>query len=219
MTESQLIAKPPSELRQRIGQWSAVRQQTLRDKQTCERNIEQIDQYLKIADGVTVALQKLSDQLFQETLKTIEDKLTIALQEILEQPIRFKAEASWKNNAAAVEFYIERDGHREDILKGQGGSVANILSIGLRMFALATLSTENHRRFLILDEQDCWLRPELVPRLVKIAREAGEALGFQVLMISHHDRRVFEQHADRIYQLHSGINGVAKVSKLDATTA
>ncbi len=218
MTEPQTIAKPPTELRQRFGQWSALRQQTERDKQSCEKDIDEIDQYLKTAEGVTVALQQLSDQLFQETLETIENALTIALQDILEQPIRFKAEALWKNNAAAVDFYVERDGHREDILKGQGGSVANILSIGLRMFALATLPPETHRPFLVLDEQDCWLRPELVPRLVKIAREAGEALGFQVLMISHHDRRVFEQHADRIYELRSGPNGVAKVAKLDTTT-
>ena len=203
--------KSPRELRQRHGQLMALRRQTQRDIRSCEERLSAIEKYLQTANGVTEAIQQLSDQLFQETLKTIEEKLTIALQEILEQPIQFKAVASWKNNAAAVDFYIERDGHPEDILKGQGGSVANILSIGLRMFALASLPQKTHRRFLVLDEQDCWLRPELIPRLVKIAREAGEALGFQVLMISHHDRRVFEEHADRLYELRSGKNGVAKV--------
>jgi hypothetical protein len=39
-----------------------------------------------------------------------------------------------------------------------------------------------------------------VPRLVKIVHEAGKALGFQVLMISHHDVAVFERYADRIYE-------------------
>jgi len=67
------------------------------------------------------------------------------------------------------------------------------------MFALMTLDEAKHRRFLVLDEQDCWLRPDLVPRLVKIVHDAGQALGFQVLMISHHDVGVFEQYADRIY--------------------
>ena len=68
------------------------------------------------------------------------------------------------------------------------------------MFALATLDENVHRRFLVLDEQDCWLRPELVPNLVKIVQEAGKALGFQVLVISHHDVSAFSQFADRIYQ-------------------
>ena len=86
-------------------------------------------------------------------------------------------------------------------MRGQGGSVANILSVGLRMFALTTLDPSQHRRFLVLDEQDCWLRPDLVPRLVKIVHDAGRALGFQVLMISHHDATNFSRYADRIYRL------------------
>ena len=86
-------------------------------------------------------------------------------------------------------------------MRGQGGSVANIVSVGLRMFAITTLDQRRHRKFLVLDEQDCWLHPELVPRLVKIVREAGQALGFQVLMISHHDVASFLRYADRVYRL------------------
>ena len=93
----------------------------------------------------------------------------------------------------------------------QGGSVANILSVGLRMFALTSLDEGQHRRFLVLDEQDCWLRPDLVPRLAKIVRDAADALGFQVLMISHHDVAVFEQYADRIYQFSVGEEGAVNV--------
>src|SRR5262249_54215710 len=100
------------------------------------------------------------------------------------------------------------NGHPEDIMKGQGGSVANILSVGLRMFGLTTLEGGVHRRFLVLDEQDCWLRPDLVPRLVKIVHEARKALGFQVLMISHHDVSAFQQYADKIYQFVSTGDGV-----------
>jgi ABC-type glutathione transport system ATPase component len=136
----------------------------------------------------------------QQLLGVVQEKLTIALQEILDQPISFRAEADFKRGSTTVEFWIERDGHREDVLRGQGGSVANILSVGLRMFALTTLDERQHQRFLVLDEQDCWLRPDLVPQLVKIIRDAGRALGFQVLMISHHDVAVFERFADRIYQ-------------------
>jgi len=112
-----------------------------------------------------------------------------------------RAKADYKRGAAVVEFSIEREGNSEDIMRGQGGSVANILSVGLRMFALSTLDETDHRRFLVLDEQDCWLRPDIVPRLVKIVHEAAHGLGFQVLMISHHDIALFERYADRIYQL------------------
>jgi ABC-type branched-subunit amino acid transport system ATPase component len=76
------------------------------------------------------------------------------------------------------------------------------------MFALTTLDPAQHRRFLVLDEQDCWLRPDLVPRLVQIVHEAGKALGLQTLMISHHDVSAFAPYADRIYELQPGKDGV-----------
>jgi len=192
--------RPPLEARRRADKLLHSREEREQRSLALSRRFAELNAYLAIAGEVTLALEQLGDQLFQQLLVTVQEKLTIALQEILEQPIAFKAEATFERGAAAVKFHIERDGNQEDILRAQGGSVTNILSVGLRMFALATLDPARHRRFLVLDEQDCWLRPDLVPRLVKIVREAGRALGFQVLMISHHDVALFERYADRIYQ-------------------
>jgi len=151
---------------------------------------------------------KLSEQLFGKIAKAIEDNLTLALQEVLEQNITLKVTLDYKRGRATIDFHIEREGQKEDIMKGQGGSVANILSVGLRFFALQTLDPAEHRRFLVLDEQDCWLRPDLVPRLVKIVHQAGKALGFQVIFISHHDIAAFQQYADKIYEFIPHVEGV-----------
>jgi len=171
------------------------------ERQSRRNELVQVQSYLRITGDVTNALQQLSELLFQSMLDLIQKNLTIALQEVLEQPIHLRAEAEWKRGGVNVEFWIEREGNTEDIMKGQGGSVANVLSLGLRMFALTTLDERVHRRFLVLDEQDCWIRPDLVPRFVRVVRDAGRALGFQVLMISHHDVWAFEQFADKIYEL------------------
>lgn len=201
---------PPDKLRENFTRLSAWQEQTRKEAERLENRLAKTRTYLALSDNVAAALETLNQQLFRELLDLIENKLTIALQEVLEQPIELKAELDWKRNAASVEFWIERNGNPEDILKGQGGSVANILSVGLRMFAMTTLDETANRRFLVLDEQDCWLHPDLVPRLVKIVHEAGKALGFQVLMISHHDPDSFKQYADRVYQLTpNGENGVA----------
>ena len=157
--------------------------------------------YLSVADAASEALSRLSDKLFGDIIAVVEAQLSRALQEVLEQPIQLKVERGFKNGVASIEFHIERQGKSENIIDGQGGSVANILSVGLRLLALTTLDEKEHRRFLVLDEQDCWLHPSLVPRLVKIVHDAGKSLGFQVLMISHHDPVAFERYADRIYQL------------------
>jgi hypothetical protein len=200
-----------ADLHRRADRLIDKRDERVRQSQDLASRFDKLNSYLSVADKVTVALEQLNDQLFQRLLSVVEDKLTIALQEILEQPLKFQARAGFGHGASKVEFSIERDGKEEDIHRGQGGSVANIVSVGLRMFALTTLDPAKHRRFLVLDEQDCWLRPDLVPRLVKIVHEAGKALGFQVLMISHHDVAIFEHYADRIYTFAPNPNGSVEV--------
>jgi ABC-type glutathione transport system ATPase component len=200
--------RSPYGLRRRADRLLDQKHSRERESVQLAKEFEIVNTYLNVAEKVSATLEQLNDQLFQQVLTLLEDKLTIALQEILEQPIKFCAKAGVQRKAAAVDFWIEREGNKEDVLKGQGGSVANILSVGLRMFALTTLDEARHRRFLVLDEQDCWLRPDLVPRLVKIIHDAGQALGFQVLLISHHDVATFEQYADRIYQMIPTPDGV-----------
>ena len=204
----------PENARRHINRLLDRRQQLVIRSNKLASQFAEVDAFLNIADDVTQALEQLSDQLFQQMLGLVQEKLTIALQEILDQPVSFRAQPDFKRGTATVEFYIDRDGNKEDILRGQGGSVANILSVGLRMFALMTLDERRHRRFLVLDEQDCWLRPELVPRLVKMVQEAGQALGFQVLMISHHDSSFFEQFADKIYRLSLNKQGTIQAEEV-----
>ncbi|MCR9230116.1 MAG: DNA repair protein [bacterium] len=206
--------RSPLSLQRRCWELSAVRKQKEKDQAQLKQLLQETEQYLGISEQVTEALETLSGQLFEQELQMIQEKLTIALQEVLEQPLKLKAVAEWKRNAATVEFQIEREGNTEDIMRGQGGSVANILSVGLRMFALMTLDETEHRRVLVLDEQDCWLRPDLVPRLVKIIHEAGQALGFQIIMISHHDPVMFERYADTIFQFTPSPEGV-KVERVE----
>lgn len=202
----------PAGLKSRLANLAGKRELLVGQAEAVRSDLDRVRAYLGIAGRVTDALEVLSQQLFQELLGVIEQKLTIALQEVLDQPITLKARADWKRSAASVEFWVERNGQQENIMKGQGGSVANVLSIGLRMFALATLDETFHRRFLVLDEQDCWLRPDLVPRLVKIVHDAGKALGFQTLMISHHDISAFTDYASKIYQFSPAPDGSVSVT-------
>lgn len=204
---------PPKDLRVRMNGLLRDQRNYKKELSSTQTKLTKVQQYLTIAPKVAQALDDLSRQLFEQLVGVLEEKLTIALQEVLEQPIKLRADTSFKYGQLSVDFYIERGGEHEDIMEGQGGSVANILSVGLRMFALTTLDEGKHRRFLVLDEQDCWIKPELVPRLVKIVHDAGEALGFQVVMISHHDVAAFRQYADKIYRFREKGNGKVEVEE------
>ncbi len=212
-TDSQM---PLAQVHRRFDRLQGKREELIARQNELNGQLNDVKSYLAIADSVTDALELLSNNVFQRELSVIESTLTKALQEILDQPVVFKATASFKRDAASVEFSIERNGNPEDIMRGQGGSVANVVSVGLRMFAITTLDERRHRRFLVLDEQDCWLHPDLVPKLTRIVQEAGTALGFQVLMISHHDVSNFLRHADKVYRLTPDRGSGVGIQRIDS---
>jgi DNA repair exonuclease SbcCD ATPase subunit len=207
----------PAVQRQRLTGLARDRQRNQEELTVVEQKLKSAGDYLEVAPKVEAALKSISEALFDQHLRVIENNLSNALQEVLQQPIRLKAEPSFKRSAVTVDFYIERAGEHEDVMRGQGGSVANVLSVGLRLYALTTLDRKIHRPFLVLDEQDCWLRAELVPRLVKIIHAAGKQLKLQVLLISHFDVSAFEAYADRIYQFAPQPDGSVKAELRQAS--
>ena len=210
---------PTSGVRNRLEQLKGRREERERQSKDAKRCSGEIDGYLAITDQVTRALECLSKTVFEEVLGVVQKHATRALQEVLDQPIELKAQADFKRGVATVEFWIDREGSKEDVKRGQGGSVSNVLSVALRMLALARQDTSIHRRFLVLDEQDCWLKPDIVPKLVKIVRSAGRTMGFQVIMISHHDQSMFEQFADKVYRFTPLMGGVVDVREVGKDSA
>lgn len=191
----------PAPLRKRLDglNWRrrALRQQLARN----QASLQELETFLEIQPRVAERLDELSRQLFGNILGEIELNLTYALREILGQDLKVVSQREMKNRKMHVTFGIEREGKAEDILTGQGGSVCNIISVGLRLIALSQLDEREHRRFLVLDEQDCWLRPDLVPQLMAIVHTVARKLQFQVLVISHHSVDLFRDHADRISRI------------------
>jgi predicted ATPase len=189
-------------LRQRLTRLELLAEHLNKEQAELRHELDQTRAFLELEPQVHATLEQLSRSLFTQLAQTLEQHLTNALQDVLEQPLRLRIELKWSESRGnTFSFYVERDGQAEDIMKGQGGSVANVLSVALRMLAVATLDDRCHRRFLVLDEPDCWLRPDLVPRLVNVIHSAARQLGFQVLLISHHDVDFFAAAAERIYRL------------------
>lgn len=198
---SQSIPDGPEQIRQHFGILRERQRSLLSREDQAKQQHQELTAFLQLAPGVTDRLDDLSQRLFGDILSEVERNLTYALQEVLEQDLMVVSTAEVKKGKATINFSVKRDGNQEDILTGQGGSVCNIISVGLRLIALSQLPVQEHRHFLILDEQDCWLRPDLVPRLMAIIHTIAQRLNFQLLVISHHDLSLFREYADRIYRL------------------
>lgn len=192
------------ELAERAARLSGLAQSRHEEFMRARRELCEVATFLDLAPQAARTLEELSTALFGEILDEIEANLSHAIREVLGQDRTVTSERSIKNNKLQVHFSIYSGGDKEqleDILSGQGGSVANILSVGLRLIALSQLDPHRHRPFLVLDEQDCWLKPELVPRFMKLIAQIAHRLDLQLLVISHHPVEKFATAADRIYQL------------------
>ena len=190
-----------SDLDRRLTRLEGVAESRHRDFLTARVQWMEVEKFLALVPGTQDLLDTLSKNLFGQILDEIETNLTHAVREILGQEREVRTLREIKNNRLFITFQILNKGQEEDVLVGQGGSVCNILSVGLRLIALSQLDPDSHRPFLVLDEQDCWLSPQLVPRLMDIIAAIAKRLDLQVLVISHHPLDLLAPRADRVYAL------------------
>jgi predicted ATPase len=195
------LATEAAELRRRLESLKARAEADARDYAATRRRRLAVREFLDLAPKAKDTLEELAANLFGELLSEIEVNLTFAIQDVLGQNREVKARRDIKNNRLSIHFEIENNGEPESVLHGQGGSVCNILSVGLRLIALSQLDPSRHRPFLVLDEQDCWLKPELVTKFMKLVSMTAKRLGLQAVVISHHPIDHFADRADAVYAL------------------
>jgi predicted ATPase len=192
------------EAQQRLARLSALAETSHAEHGRVRAELAGVRDFLALAPRARDTLEELSTALFGQVLDEVELNLTHAVREILGQDRVVATRREVRNNRLQIHFEIHNqgDGERvEDIMTGQGGSVCNILSVGLRLIALSQLQPEAHRPFLVLDEQDCWIRPALIPRFMQLISEIADRLGLQILVISHHPLDLFADAARRIFEL------------------
>ena len=109
--------------------------------------------------------------------------LTALAQEVMEKPIEIGLDLTMERGLPSLDIFVKRGGRRADIMEHAGGSVTNIVCMGLR--AIAT-NSGSMRQFVALDEPDCWLEPDRIPAFFGVLENMAGTLGMQVLVITHH---------------------------------
>lgn len=195
---------PLRQLERELDRYNARAQTLHEDHGRLQDELAHTREFLELSEATGDRLEELATALFGEILDEVESNLTHAIREILGQNRTVTSTRAVKGGRLNVEFEIfsgDDEDQLEDIKRGQGGSVSNIMSMGLRLIALSQLDDTHHRPFLIFDEQDCWLRPRLVPKFMKIIKKIAHRLDIQVLAISHHSLDRFSNATDQIIEL------------------
>lgn len=144
---------------------------------------------LALDEDVTATLEGLQNRAHQRAVGAFERLLSAIVQDVLPGKGEVKLDLGTERGAPALDVQIDNAGSREDALEGSGGAVTNVLSAGLRF---AALTRTGNRKLMVLDEPDCWLKPDRVPAFIRVLAEVAEKARTQTILISHHEPTFFE---------------------------
>jgi AAA domain len=167
------------------------------EKDKIYQEVEKAKKWLAKKPDYLKFLQHLQHVLHQKNIGIFSELLTYFVKDVLHKDKEIALDLYTYHNLPALRIEAVNNGHRESIYEGNGGSIANIVSTGLRLISLSRM---NHRKFIILDEPDCWLAPHHIPLFAKIIGEISQKLKIQTILISHHNWEYFKNYG-RVIEL------------------
>lgn len=165
--------------------------------------------HLEVEPEIKKALEKYQFKKHQDSIGLYESLLTQLVNEILpEQADEIEFDLRLERNAPVLDIYLGKNVNRKDIMTATGGSLANILSTGLRVISLMRA---NLRQFIVFDEADCWLETKRIPAFARLIHEICTDLNMQSILISHHEPDIFSDLFDATLLLSKDKTGKVQV--------
>lgn len=141
--------------------------------------------HLELREDVTAAIEKIQAAEQEKTVATYAKVLSALVHDVIDPDTDIAIDLTvdrgqpalsiWSHIAGAPEF-------RSSVYENSGG-MTNVVCAGLRAIAVAKAGG---RRFLMLDEADCWLDIHKVPAFYRVLNNICRDLDFQIVVISHH---------------------------------
>ena len=167
-------------------------QKKLGTKENLIERQSELEQHVGYAKGrlvlkpdVDVFLETLQMEVNEKTVGAYQKLLTAVVQDVLGKDKHIGLELHTDRGVPGLDIFIDAgDGKKEDIVNGAGGSMTNVVSLGLRVIATVRSGL---RKFVAMDEPDCWISPENVTKFYSVIGDLSNKLGVQSFIISHHD--------------------------------
>lgn len=161
----------------------------LADYKAMREKLRIAEQEIADYEAINAILECAQQAEHESTIGVYEKLLTALIEDTLDNNRKIKMNLAIERGMPALEIYSEKEeGKLEDIYSSNGGSINNIVSVGLRAISLIR---SKKRRLLILDESDCWLKGDYIPKFGAVIQQLSERLGIQIVMISHHNEENF----------------------------
>lgn len=170
---------------------------------------------VELAPDVAQLFEQMQEKAHQRSVGVFENLLTAIVQDVFPEKGAVKLTLSTERNAPALDITIQNGAVEEDIIDGNGGAITNVVVTGLRYAARSRTKT---RPLMVLDESDCWIKPDRVPAFMKVVTDIATQTDTQTLLISHHDAEFFEGDIS-IIRLERDADGKVTATPLEPRTA
>ncbi|MBY3151221.1 AAA family ATPase [Rhizobium laguerreae] len=136
-------------------------------------------------------IEDLQSDIYRKRVADLEKLLSALVYEVIEtaKPIGLELEIERGLPSLDIVSRISAD-LSEDIFEDEGGAKTNVVVLGLRLLAIVC---SRMRRFVVLDEADCWIKDDRVSKFYSVIKDAGRKLGMQCFAISHHNMNKFAE--------------------------
>ena len=189
---------------------TGLRESCVSREATLRQRVAESKGRLELVEGCDAALERLQNRAHRRSVGAFEKLLTAIVRDVLPEKGEVRLNLYQERGAPALDVQIDNAGSIEDAFDGSGGAVTNVLSAGLRF---AALSRTGARRLIVLDEPDCWIKPERVAGFVRVLADVARRAGTQTILISHHEPELFEDLVSLV-KLTRGADGAAQVEVL-----
>lgn len=175
--------------RMAVSRLEGVRDGIVQRKSDLEQAVGNAKGRLQLGENVGGLIEALQRRAHERSVGSFERLLSAIVRDVIPEKGNVKFDLGLERGLAALDVLITNNGFDEDVLSSNGGAVTNVITTGLRY---AALSRTNNRRLMVLDEPDCWIKPDRIPMFASVVHKVSEALDIQTLMISHHAIDDFE---------------------------
>lgn len=170
-------------IRHKLSTIEGMQSVLLKQKATALAGLDSCKSILDQKSQIDAFLKQYEKSAFQAGGKIMCNLLGGMLTDVFGVEQSVLLESKVVRNAPELYISTEKDGFNSDILSGRGGSVVNIIATALRIIALVQ---SPNRKIMALDEADCWLSPQLVPKYFDVINQVCKDVGVQVVFLSHH---------------------------------
>lgn len=168
----------------------------IKRKENVQRNIDLMPEVIDVLDRMYADCNGAA-------IKEYETILTNGVDEIIGDGTGVSLGLRAYMKSIALDIKSTKRGRIGDIMEGEGGGLTNVVCLGLRTISVAR---SRMRRFMLLDEPDCWLNNQRVNPFFGMVEEIAHQ-GFQIVTLTHHDISDINHSMNVIYVSSGGDNG------------